>query len=232
MRFFVLLFVLGCVLAGVAGRPQVVFDGQELAESFGQTQAHLFAAADTVSNTAEFDILQSGCGTSPNGYDNPVLTDCGYPDGRIWDDARGVGKFNDYGRWVGPGLGFPGRWYSVALEGCPRQNTMPNEFLLRNSRIVPGPKFSSYCGESPHGYTNPVLTDWGHPTDRKWLDLQVSGRRNDYGRWVGPGLGFPFEWYSVALEGCRSQNTAPGEFILDQGRVVKGPTFSGFCVHG
>lgn len=74
---------------------------------------------------------------SPHGYINPYLTDYGlssYP--VIWDDVRGVGRRNDYGRWVMKSNGFT--YFSVALRGRRNQHTPDGAYHVMNGKIIKG----------------------------------------------------------------------------------------------
>ncbi len=65
-----------------------------------------------------------------------------------------------------------------------------------------------------------TLTDWGYSTRfHDWVDVQGQGVPNDYARYVGPSVEYPFLWLSVALAGSTEQYTSPGVYEEQSGIV-------------
>jgi hypothetical protein len=73
-------------------------------------------------------------------------------------------------------------------------------------------------------YFNKHITDYGFAHDRQWTNICTGKHLEDYGRWVGVA---PHVWFSIARKDCPNQYSARGEFVLEDGKIKRGPKFRG-----
>eukprot|EP00808_Paulinella_micropora_P009603 g9125.t1 len=90
-----------------------------------------------------------------------------------------------------------GSWASAPI-GCSAQNVTNKQY--KQPQTI-----------SDLGYGNRM---------RGWYDAQGQGICNDYCRYVGPGGGYSFAWFSCALAGSVDPNTAPNVYREGEGTTV------------